>query len=100
MQLRGNLHKRLEDIGKETGRLRESLRVLDEQVAYVRELADEATTKALVSSTPLADRERRDALEELRRARRQREEVAERLRTLESEQDTLLERLLPQAGTT
>lgn len=99
MYLRGTVHKRLEDNREEVRRLRERLRVLDEQVAYVRELAEDAATRALVASTPLADRERSDTVEDLRRAERQRDEVAERLRALREEQDSLLEKLLSSDGT-
>lgn len=95
MPVRGNVHKRLEDIRLEVRRLNEEVRVLDEQVVHATEVAEEATTRALVSSTPLADRERREAQEDLRRTRRQRDEVAGRLQELHGEQDRLLERLLP-----
>jgi cell division septum initiation protein DivIVA len=92
--LRGNVQKRLEEVRDEVRRLREELRVLDEQVTYQQELADEAATKAIVAETPLADRERHSAMEDLRRTRRHRDEVADRLTDLDAEQDELLERLL------
>lgn len=98
MRLRGNVEKRLADVRREVGRLRERLRVLEEQVAYAEEVADEATTRALVASTPLADRERRDAVEDVRRVARERDETAERLRALLAEQDDLLDRLAAGRG--
>lgn len=98
MRLRGNVQKRLADVREESRRLRERVRVLDEQVAYVREVADEATTRALVSATPLADRERRHAEDDLRRVRRERDEVAARIEELLAEQDALLDRLAGAPG--
>lgn len=98
MRLRGNVQKRLADVRAEVQQLRDALRVLDEQVAFQQDVADDAATRALVASTPLADREARDAAEDLRRVRRQRDEVAGRIAELLSEQDVLLERLLPPGG--
>ncbi len=90
----GNVRKRLVDLGAELHRLREDLRILDEQVVYLTTVAEEAETRAVVAGTPLADRERRAAAEDLRRAQRQRDEVAAAERALVAEQDGLLERLL------
>lgn len=93
MRLQGNVKKRLAEARDEVRRLRETLRVLDEQVAYQQGVADDATTRATVAGTPLADRERRDAAEDLRRLRRQRDETAARIEELTAEQDALLDRL-------
>lgn len=94
VRLHGNLQKRLSEARDEVRRLRETLRVLDEQVAYQQDVADDATTRATVAGTPLADRERREAVDDLRRVKRQRDETAARIDELTSEQDVLLERLL------
>lgn len=96
MRRNGNVEKRLAQARDEVHRLRESLRVLDEQVAYQQSLADDAITRATVAGTPLADRERRETSEDLRRVQRQREETAERIATLTAEQDDLLDRLARQ----
>ncbi|HVL99428.1 MAG TPA: hypothetical protein VM324_09085 [Egibacteraceae bacterium] len=93
MRLHGNVQKRLAEARAEILRLRETLRVLDEQVAYQQGVADDATTRATVAGTPLADRERREAVEDLRRLKRQRGETAARIDELTSEQDALLDRL-------
>jgi glutathione S-transferase len=93
MRLRGNVQKRLADVRRDVARTRETLRILDEQVAYAEEVAGDATTRALVASTPLADRERSGAVEDLRRVRRERDETAGRLAELLAEQDALLDRL-------
>ncbi len=94
MRLQGNVRKRLQDVREESGRLRVSLAILEEQVTYVAGVAAEAELAAVVSSTPLADRELRIANEDLRRLRRERDDVARRLAGLEAEQDRLLDKML------
>lgn len=98
MRLHGNYEKRLAETREEIARLRESLRVLDEQVGYQGSVAEEAATRAIVAGTPLADRERRTAAEDLRRLTRHRDELTGRIAALTAEQDDLLERLLSQSG--
>lgn len=70
------------------------LRILDEQLAFQAEVADDARIRALVSETPLADRESHIASDDLRRLERSRDEVRRRLAELRAEQDALLERML------
>jgi len=94
VRLHQNLQRRLTDVRAEITRQREALRILDEQIAYQADVAADAETRALVAGTPLADRERRAAADDLRRVQRQRDEVAARVAELVSEQDDLLERLL------
>jgi cell division septum initiation protein DivIVA len=94
VRLRGNVEKRLAELRVEVRQLRENLHVLDEQIAYQQEVADDAETRALVAGTPLADRERHQAAEDLRRTRAQRDELVARIEGLTVEQDELLERLL------
>lgn len=96
--LRGNLQKRLEDLRLELQRGRESLRILEEQVAYQQGVADEAETNAVVAETPLAHRERREADGDLQRLRRQRDELRAHVDSLVQEQDDVLDRMLDQAG--
>jgi predicted nucleic acid-binding Zn-ribbon protein len=102
VRLRGNVSKRLAEVRDEVRRARETLRVLEEQLRYADEVADEAVTRALVASTPIADRERKEAQDDLRRVRRQRDDVAARIEALLAEQDSLLDRIavpgLPAAG--
>ena len=94
MRLTGDPARRLQALRDEAARRRDQLSVLEEQVAYVASVAEEARVRALVSSTPLADRERREAEEDHRRALAQRDEVAARLEEIAAEQDFLLERML------
>ena len=94
MRLHSNARKRLQGVREEHARLRESLAILDEQISYVADLAADAELRAVVASTPLADRERRETAEDVRRLRRERDEVAARLAALSAEQDRLLDRML------
>jgi len=70
--------------------------VYDEQLRYVAEVANDASTRALVSPNPLDHREGRAAKDDAARARRQRDETASKIAELEAEQDQLLERMLDQ----
>lgn len=95
--MRSNVEKRLAEVRAESVALRESLRVLEEQVAYQQGLAEDAETRAVVASTALADRARREAADDAHRTRRQRDETAARLTDLLAEQDVLLERLFAES---
>lgn len=94
MIVRSRYEKRLLALREEVPRLRQRVAMLAEQVAYVEEVAEAARVRALVASTPLADRERQDAEEDLRRTRAQHDEATARLEEVLAEQDRLLERML------
>lgn len=98
MRLHQNVERRLAELRVETGARRESLRVLEEQLAYQLQVAEEAAGRAVVASTPLADRERREAEDDARRVRRQRDETRAQIDELLAEQDQLLERLFAQSN--
>jgi hypothetical protein len=70
------------------------LRILDEQVVFQQDVSEEARIRALVSETPLADREAREAADDLRRLVRSRDDALVRVAELRAEQDSLLERML------
>jgi hypothetical protein len=74
-------------------RVRANERVLAEQVAYLDEVAADAETRKLVSATPLADREWRDARRDLDRHRVLLQETQREAQGLIEERDRLLERL-------
>jgi hypothetical protein len=81
-------------LSNEIAEARTAVRILDEQLAFVAEVDEDARIRALVSETPLADREAREARDDLERMRRSRDEAAARVQALLAEQDRLLERLL------
>ena len=58
----------------------------------VTDEADECRLRALVSETPLAEREHREARRHAERLRCHRDELAERVARLEADQDALLDR--------
>jgi hypothetical protein len=88
---RSLLERRLTDLTARMRALREELGVADEQLAALAETAEEAQLRALVSETPLADRESEEAMA------RHRAEVLGRLGELERAQDDLLDRLLAES---
>lgn len=95
----GGTERRLSAISGDLQTLRSRVALLDEQLAFLREVADDARTQAAVADHPLVDRDRDRAADDLRRAQRERDEGAAQIASLLAEQDALLERLLEQAGT-
>ena len=90
---RSLVERRLTDVGARLRQLREELAVSDEQLAPLAEAADDARLRALVSETPLADREHQDAQRHADAMARHRAEVLEEITRLETTQDELLDRL-------
>lgn len=88
------LHDRLSQISTEIAEAQTALRIVEEQFAFLEEVAEDARIRALVSETPLADREYRDAQGDLERMRRSRAESEARIEELRREQDRLLELVL------
>ncbi len=84
---------RLSALSAEIAEERTQLAILEEQVAFQTEVADDARIRALVSETPIADRESRIASEDLARLVRSRDDTRLRLDELRAEQDALLERM-------
>lgn len=72
--------------------LREELSVADEQLLHLGEAADDARLRALVSETPVSDREYREAARHADAMRNHRASVAEEIAKLEALQDELLDR--------
>ena len=70
------------------------LAVADEQLAHLDGDAEEARIRALVSETPLAEQELREAQRHADAMRRHRDALAAELRQLELDQDELLDRLV------
>lgn len=73
--------------------LRDDLHVTEEQLVRLVDEADDARLRALVSETPLAEKEHRTAGRHAERLRKHRDKVVTRLASLETEQDDLLDRL-------
>jgi hypothetical protein len=84
------LERRIRDVHARLVRAREDLAVLDEQLAVVRESADEARVRALVSETPLATQEHGEATRHVDAMVRAREALCKTVVDLERRQDELL----------
>ncbi|MBK5222004.1 MAG: hypothetical protein JJE52_03830 [Acidimicrobiia bacterium] len=91
---RSLIERRLTDVAERLKQLRLDLTVADEQLLHFVDEADHARLRALVSETPLADREHRDAARHAAVIERGRDEVAEEIRRLEALQDELLDQML------
>ena len=73
--------------------VRDELRILDEQLAYVESDLADKELRAMVSETPSAAYEHHDTLRHVEVMRAERERLVARLRDLEREQDAALDRL-------
>jgi hypothetical protein len=91
------VERRLRHVAVRLRQLREELEVSDEQLAHLADAADDARLRALVSETPVSDRDHRDADRHVDAMRRHRAAVVEELASLEVEQDELLDRLLAES---
>jgi uncharacterized coiled-coil DUF342 family protein len=87
------VERRLSEVAGRLRSLRDELRVIDEQLLQLASEADDTRLRALVSETPLADREFRDAQRHADTMARRRAEVVARIAELEARQDELLDQL-------
>ena len=94
---RSVVERRLSDVAGQLRDLRRELIIADEQLAHLVDVADEARIRSLVSETPLAEREQREAVRHAEAMRRHRSEVAAEVAQLEAAQDELLDRFLEDA---
>ncbi len=90
---RSLLERRLSEVADRLRELRHELHVSDEQLAHLAEQADEARLRALVSETPIAEKEHREAQRHSDAMARRRDEVRAEIDRLEASQDELLDRL-------
>jgi chromosome segregation ATPase len=95
---RGMLERRLSDVATQLKGLRRELAVTDEQLAQLADEADDARLRSLVSETPLAEREHREAARHAEAMKRHRTDVVESIQRLEEQQDDLLDRLNEAVG--
>jgi hypothetical protein len=95
---RSLVERRLTEVGARLKQLRDELAVSDEQLGFLAEAADDARLRALVSETPLADREHQDAQRHADAMHRHRADVLEQISRLEQTQDDLLDRLMAETG--
>lgn len=91
---RSLVERRLSDVASRLKKLREDLRVAQEQHLHFREVAEDARLAALVSETPVHERELREAARAEEAMARHRDDVAAEIAKLERSQDELLDELL------
>lgn len=90
------VERRLTQVAGRLRQLREELDVSAEQLAQLADAADDARLRALVSETPVADHDHRQAERHADAMRRHRAAVLDEIAKLERDQDDLLDRLLAQ----
>lgn len=90
---RSSIEKKLVALSRELKVLRVELGVVEEQLIQVSDEAEGSRLRSLVSETPQAVHEEREAAKAVAAVRRDREAKLRRLRRLEQKQDDLLDRL-------
>ena len=90
---RGALERRLAEAGDQLRHLRAELAIAEEQCAAFEDEAEDSRLRALVSETPLAQQEHREARRHADAMARHRADVAGEIAALEAAVDDLLDRL-------
>jgi len=88
------VERKLSEASERLKSLRIELGVVDEQLAFLADAADDARLRAMVSETPMADREHREAQKHADAMIRSRAQIVARVQELERTQDELLDRLV------
>ena len=91
---RSSLERRLSSVAERLKHLRVDLGIADEQLAHLVDEADDARVRALVSETPLAEQEHREARRQVEVMTRHRDDLTAEITQLEASQDTLLDQML------
>jgi hypothetical protein len=87
------VERKLVEVSERLKKLRAELMETDEQLLHFVDAADDARLRALVSETPLADRDHHEAQRHADAITRHRAEVQSIIDQLERRQDELLDRL-------
>lgn len=87
------VERKLSEAAERLRQLRTELGVVDEQLAFLADAAADARLRAMVSETPMADREHREAQKHADAMHRHRGDLVTQIGELERSQDELLERL-------
>ena len=89
------LKRRLEDVQRQLAQARESLAVLEEQVAVWNDALDDARIRALVSETPLQSKEYDELSRHVMVANAEMQRRADEVRELKTQRDELLREWTP-----
>ena len=87
------VERKLSESADRLRQLRAELAVVDEQLAFLADAADDARLRAMVSETPMADKEHREAQKHADAMARHRSLLVAQIAELEKAQDELLDRL-------
>lgn len=90
---RSSLERRLTDIAGRLKQARSELAIADEQLDHLAGEADDARLRALVSETPLAEHDHREAQRHADAMDRHRTELLTAIAELERSQDEVLDQL-------
>ena len=90
-EVRSRIERQLADVGKRLKSLRTDLAVAEQALMQVDYEADEARLRALVSETPVAQKEHEQVRRQVEVNRRNRDELAAEILRLEQRQDELLD---------
>jgi uncharacterized coiled-coil DUF342 family protein len=88
------VERRLSEVSARLKGLRADLQVIDEQMLFFADAADETRLRSLMSETPLADREHHEAQKHADAMARERANVVASIAELEKAQDELLDKLV------
>ena len=88
------VERRLSESAERLKRLRTELAVVEEQLAFLADAADETRLRALVAETPVADKEHREAQKHADAMARHRADLLTQVSDVERTQDELLDRLV------
>ncbi len=91
---RSLVERRLVDLADRLKRLRDDLRVADEQLMQLRDEADDARLRSLVSETSVAAKEHRQAAKQLEKLENLRQDVAADIAKHEAKSDELLDQMM------
>lgn len=95
---RSRIERRLADVGSRLTALRKDLAVAEQALSQVDDETDDARLRALVSETPIAQREHEQARRQSEVMRRSRDSLREEVAKLEARQDELLDAYNAAAG--
>ena len=87
------LKKKLADTALRLRQLREELKVAEEQLTHFSDEADEARLRSLVSETPLADHQHREANKHAESMRKHKNMLQNEIERVEALQNELLDQM-------
>ena len=88
------VERKLRENGDALKRAREELRIAIDQLDHLRNDSEEARLRAMVSETPLAEQNYREAARHTDKMQRHHDELCERITGLETRQDQLLDEMM------